>query len=389
MSRNMKEKLKQYVKKSKLYEYFAEDIYKYLYHKKYSVFGYKSDKKALLSYRIIPFISDKNVDHSNTDEAKAIARVLVDIGYEVDVFGVQYDKDIDYSKYDIIVGQGYPIENSFYKNYTGYRVYLATGESSKYRNYAEMDRLRAIENRRGRLLKPRRIKKFPDFASSTLSDGILCTGNGTADTYRDHFDGPIYQIPVTVPNKVPPVNNEKKVDKCTPNFMWLGSSGLAHKGLDLCVEAFHKIENKKLHICGPFEGDFFDEYKGEINKNENIEYHGWVDISSKKYENIVDECMFSLFPSCSEGESGSVLTTMKSGLIPIVTPETGINFSEFGFGISEPTVSDVLQAVNECSQLSPQKIKELSSKCSKYVSSKHIIGKYENKARKAILDIIE
>ncbi len=44
---------------------------------------------------------------------------------------------------------------------------------------------------------------------------------------------------------------------------------------------------------------------------------------------------FSIFPSCSEGQSGSVLTTMSLGLIPIVTKEVGIDVFDKGFLIND------------------------------------------------------
>ncbi len=33
--------------------------------------------------------------------------------------------------------------------------------------------------------------------------------------------------------------------------MWFGSGGMIHKGLDLVLEVFARMQEYHLHICGP------------------------------------------------------------------------------------------------------------------------------------------
>ena len=66
------------------------------------------------------------------------------------------------------------------------------------------------------------------------------------------------------------------------NYLWFGSSGAIHKGLDLVLDAFHNLKDVNLHICGNIESEerFFEHYKTSLNNNANINYYGYVDINT-------------------------------------------------------------------------------------------------------------
>ncbi|NRB39313.1 MAG: glycosyltransferase [Pseudomonadales bacterium] len=61
----------------------------------------------------------------------------------------------------------------------------------------------------------------------------------------------------------------------------------------------------------------------------------------------MSECVFAIFPSCSEAEASSVLNLMANGLIPIMTKETGISVGEFGFLIEGFNDSAIEKAVSK------------------------------------------
>lgn len=362
--------IKYFIKNSIIYRNIKSRRLRNIYKKAYR-------KRALLSYMVMPFRgSEKHSYHSNRQESRVIAKILDSANYIVDVYDWSYSRPIPYEEYDLIIGQGYPLENSFYQSFNGTKIYLATGASTQQRNYAELRRLKALRDRKGKLLKPKRIKSYPDYASSVLSDAIFCTGNQfTINTYRSVYDGNIFRIPVSVVATVISEKINRNISKARNHFLWIGSNGLVHKGLDLCIEAFKQMKDCHLHICGPKEEEFFETYEDAFQKY-NITYHGFVDTNSKLYKKIVEKCMFSIFPSCSEGGGGSVLSAMKSGLIPVVTREASVDIDNFGFLIESPEIDCIKKTIKNVSTLSTNELEDRSRSSKEFVDNQHSIDSY-------------
>ena len=169
------------------------------------------------------------------------------------------------------------------------------------------------------------------YLQTFLSDGVVVLGNDfVLDTYKNYdkqgaerfknlnaFFYDVYDIDLS----------KKDFSKAKEHFLWFGSSGLLHKGLDLLIDIFSKRRDIYLHICGASkkEKDFFDYYGPALSKSKNIINHGFVDIKSEEFKNIMDQCAFIIFPSVSEGGAPAVLNTIANGgLIPILTKSTGL-----------------------------------------------------------------
>ena len=86
-------------------------------------------------------------------------------------------------------------------------------------------------------------------------------------------------------------NNAKK------HFLWFGSSGMIHKGLDLLLDIFSKREEIHLHICGPLEGNqSFNKLFTMSYLKPNIHYHGFVSINSTLFKEAAAKMRFCYFP---------------------------------------------------------------------------------------------
>ena len=121
------------------------------------------------------------------------------------------------------------------------------------------------------------------------------------------------------------------IERDPHSFMYFGSAGQVHKGLDLLLELFaEEIKDCTLYVCGGFalEEDFVQEYHKELYETSNIVPVGFVSIQSAKYEELSKKCAFSIMPSCVEACAGSVLTNMSAGIIPIVSKECGFEDDE-------------------------------------------------------------
>jgi len=348
-------------------------------------------QKALISYITPPFAdSNHPLVHGNVLESRAMATILSELGFDVDVVHYSLNIATDYTKYKLLIGFGYPYENSFKHQFPGKRIFYATGAFSSQRNPAELFRLRRLRRRRGTLLAPRRLKTFPDYASAVLSEAIFCTGNEwTIATYREVFDGPIYQIPVSAFSFYPKPKISRNIEEAKKSFVWFGGAGLVLKGLDLCMESFAHCQDLELNICGPYEDDFFELYNYELEKCHNITYHGFVDVRSDKFKQIVEKSLFTICPSSSEAGGASVLTTMASGMIPIVTRESSVNINGFGFEISDPEIETISDVINQASEINKAELEKRSQLSYNFIMQNHTLDMFKERFRKSLKEVLE
>lgn len=354
-----------------------------------NVFNTNYSKNILISYITAPFKSKDNFKHSNFQEVREIARIFSDFGFNVDILHYLYDRKIDYTKYDVIFGFGNPFENSFHANCDCIRIYYATGAHVCFQNHAELSRIKKLQDRKGKLLSPRRVVQNTWSASTELCDAIISLGNEwTVSTYEQFFSGPIFNIPVTSYNFYPSHKLNRDWNEAKYNFLWIGSGGLVHKGLDVCLDAFKMIPSVNFHICGPKEDDFFKLYNEELTETPNICYHGFIDISSGKFKKIVEKCGFIIFPSCSEGGGASCITGMYTGLIPVVTKESSINTGNFGFLIADLSIEYLRQLIVGISQLEKKELVNRSNMVSQYCSEVHNIEHFRSQFKSIIRQLI-
>ena len=124
---------------------------------------------------------------------------------------------------------------------------------------------------------------------------------------------------------------DSSIKRDPKSFVFFGSLGAVHKGLDLLLEVFSKITTDcKLYVCAGYEreNDFCEEYHNELYSKPNIVPMGFVDINSDRFKDMVQSCAYTILPSCAEGCAGSVLTVMSGGLIPIVSSVCGFSENE-------------------------------------------------------------
>ena len=154
-----------------------------------------------------------------------------------------------------------------------------------FNNSAERERLRALEVRRGVRLRPRR--QMPESGSDRVADVLTYLGNDfTRGTYPDRGK-PMVRIPVSVPHTYDWPEG-RDFERARSTFLWFGSGGLVHKGLDLVLEAFAGMPRRRLVVCGPIsrERDFAREYGRELYGLPNVRTLGWIDVGSKRFREL-------------------------------------------------------------------------------------------------------
>jgi hypothetical protein len=372
-----------------LYQYYSYNkIIKNFYNANHS-------RNVLISYIVRPFKKRIDLTHTNSAEALMIAKIFDELSYNIDVIFYNSSRFIDYNKYDVVFGFGDPLINSFYRRKRKIlSIYYGTGMHVCHQNQASLKRVKDVYERKGKWLpESGRIVDKTWSIQTTLVDAIITLGNSTTvDSYRKYYDGPIFNVPASF-YKITDfreILRQKNFADSKHHFLWFGSSGLVHKGLDLLLEIFKNKPNLHLHICGPidYEPGFKTCFYNELYNTENIHTHGFVDLRSEVFNNLMKTCAFVIFPSCSEGQSTSVLNVAGNGaLLPIVTKESGIDINEYGIEIMGCNLKDVELAVAEAVRLTDDDIRKRSFSCGEYVFQHHSIEMF-SKTIKDTLNLI-
>lgn len=334
--------------------------------------------RVLISYTVIPFLSN-NQSHTNQQESRVIVDLFDQLGYKVDVIHYTNQKKLSYQEYDVIFGFGEPYENSFNDSRClAKRIYYATGAHVFHQNPAEAQRVIEFNAKYGAHLLPKRLVPWCWTLSTTFSDFLIVIGNDwTASTYRNFTVKPVLSINATALVNQNSVNIQRNLSNARKNFLYFGSAGLVHKGLDLCLEYFANHPEFTLHICGPKEPEFFKVMQNLLQKP-NIVYHGFVDVTSEKFIDITSRCLFAILPSCSEGQATALLTAMGAGLIPVGSSYTGINIERLGYLIDRLDVGAIDDTIKTAQAQTDETLRKQSAIAMAQIENSHTLVQFKN-----------
>jgi len=354
------------------------NFYKNIYHTKYK-------KDVLISYITYPIRKGVLKTHQNILELQCLCEVFKSLGFNVDVVNYTYRGKIDYSKYDIIFGFGYPFGKSLTDKSSSKALKIAYLTGSL-KLFNQMERIRYLKERKGVVVVPRR-NYYWEYLQETISmsDAIIVTGNDWTCSTVKPYNMNVFSVrlPIFLPtkDKILELIEKKDFEKIRKTFLWFGSSGAVHKGLDLCLDVFSKNQELFLHVCGPVdkEEDFWNLYKKELIRLKNIRYHGFVSIESNMFEEIINSTAFAIFPSCSEGTSGSLLTCMAYGLIPVATKEAGVNIEKnYGLLLEDYKIEYIENKIFEINKTPPDKLKDMAIQSMDYTHKNHSAESYKS-----------
>lgn len=341
-----------------------------------NVFNSTFQKKVLLSYISSVFNKDNSIKnhHTNFYKTYLFAEVLNELGYAVDVVDWTEVFNGDYNRYDAIIGLGESVEEAFkhVKKPTKI-IWFGTGCNPFYSNPVTVNRVIDFHNKHGLYLIESSRFIYKDWPlQHEAADWIILHGNCfSKSTFRkNNID--VVKAPVYINHKSDFEN--KNWVNAKSNYLWFGSSGLIHKGLDLLIDTFTNRDDINLHICGNLESEknFYNYYKKTINKCSNIYYHGEIDIKSLNYKNILENCAFVIFPSASEGGAASVITCMANGgLIPITTKSADVDLTEYGIEIYQLSVEGIEDAISRSQELDTRDLINQSKLIIENTSKKH------------------
>lgn len=286
--------------------------------------------------------------HSNERECLVIVKILKNLGFEIDLvpcYTPALKKFHPSKSYDVIFGFGPNYIRACELNPKAKKIAYLTESSPNFSLTQESERIRNFQKRTGKKISISRSGLYLRNRDIEISDfGILIGNHVTLKSYQS-YQKKILTIPAT--GLMNANFSEKKLTSAhsKKDFLWLGSHGAIHKGLDLCIEAFKKMPQKTLYVAGLNKEDQW------LLKNatQNIINLGFLNIQSDKFLNICSKCRFMILPSCSEGMSTSVITAMNHGLIPVITKETGVDLPFKELYLSSTKIDAIIMKIEELS----------------------------------------
>jgi glycosyltransferase involved in cell wall biosynthesis len=344
---------------------------------------------VLLSFINEPFFLTRDQagyygQHMHYGSALEMARAFLDLGYSVDVIRWNNDEFLPQKDYAFFIDKRLNLERigPMLNEHCLKIMYIETAHWL-FHMTAQHRRLLALQQRKGVTLKPKKTVT-PNWGIEHASCAVTIGNEFTINTYR-YANRPIYRLPVVSP-MVYPWPDSKNFDSCRKHFLWFGSDGLVHKGLDLVLDAFAELPEYHLTVCGPIraESDFEKIYYKELYHTPNIHTLGWIAASSPEFREIVKGCLGLIYPSCSEGGSGSVITCMHAGLVPIISYESGIDVDDFGMILTDNSVAGIKDALQRISNLPVETLKGMAGKAWEIARMHYIQERFAAEFRKTI-----
>ncbi len=351
----------------------------------------KKPKHALLSYLTQPVLNKINGEptskFSNDGLALSWPKVLNQLGYEVDIINWD-DTTFKFPKdYDLVVSHGainFTELNAQLAASTPY-IYFSTGNYWKFHIEQEVKRAADLKKRHGVSLPPDRHIDFPEEAANKRADGIIVLGD---ESMRAVY--PFEQVFI-INNASYPDDHFDKVTKnyatAKNNFLFFAGSGNVHKGLDLLIDAFQDLE-ENLYIVTALDKNFLEVFKEEL-KLPNIHVIGEVNMRTLEFYEAMDACAYAILPSCSEGQAGSVVEAMNQGLIPIVSKETRLDTTGYGYMLKTSSIDEIKATVHQAASQPVAEVARLAKTTREIAKRDHSPAYFEKKLAAHITKILK
>jgi hypothetical protein len=260
---------------------------------------------VLVSYIIESFLIDPNLpefrSHTHYWETRQMVNTFLDLGYAVDLISYRNTRFRPERNYDFFVSARTNFDRlAALLNDTCVKVvHLDTAHWITSNHYAYRRLFNLVQRRNVALTGSIRLIEH----NLAIENADLATILGNAFTIESYAyaNKPSYRIPIS--STIEYGWQKRDINSIRHNYLWFGSGGFVHKGLDLVLELFAGLPDHQLFVCGPFEKEeaFLREFHRELFETENIHPVGWVDVNDVKFKKILDQCLGIIYPSCAEG----------------------------------------------------------------------------------------
>ena len=323
--------------------------------------------------------------HQNKREALAMVSIFNRLGYNVYVQDYTVTNHLPNIKnVRIIFGHSPAIEFAAKKYKKALVVFYATGCYYVHQNGQEKYITDLVNAAYGASFPYER--QVAPYRGHVISDMILMKGSfHTIETY-----------PVDVWHKVTTIHNSSQpartidVIKYSPEneYFFMSSIGVLLRGVSLLIEYFSLHQEKKLHLVCPIEP-----YLQMIQERapSNIIFHGWLERGSDAMLDVMSHCNYLIYPSGSDASTaGSVINSMKNGLIPIVSKWAafdGIDY--YGYmmhGWDEQSIAD---GIEWAESISPERCEKLKKDCALFAKQTYNLDRFTKEFEAYFKDVLK
>ncbi len=318
----------------------------------------------LISYILEPFLlrEGEPIPHGHTHfwESYQMAHTFLELGFSVDVISYLNRTFVPKKEYKFFVSARTNFDR-IARRLNSNCTKVAHLDTAHWltNNHAAYGRLLSLQRRRGITIDNVRIVEN-NWAIESADLATVLGNEYTMNTYA-YANKPLHHIRISSPCTYP-WNENKDFDRCRKRFLWFGSGGFVHKGLDLVLEAFADMPDYQLTVCGPLQGEkrFVRAFHKELYETPNINTVGWVDVTSDHFFEIANNCLGLVYPTCAEGGGGSAITCMHAGLIPILSYEASVDTDDSGVLLQDITIESLREAVINLSGRPRSELKALA-----------------------------
>ncbi len=357
-----------------------------------------SERLALLVYRMQSFLEPPDSPwfrgHQNRVRSVQLARLLGEFGYVVDVadaLDVSEGRFKPTRQYEVILSARSE-DACFHTRLTrgALRLFLATTASHPVHNRNVRRRLAMLSERRGCSIRHRRhYSEAMPFVES--ADAIIGVGNAAMlETWRAASRAKLYPFNNHGYDDTRFVFEAKDFSSARKNFFFFASGSQIQKGLDLLLEIFPRHPDLHLYVCSGFfrEQDFCECYKKELFETPNVHPTGWIAVNSPRFYGMAQNCAYIIYPSCSEGQAGSVVQCMWAGLIPIVTREANLEVEDFGVLFANDSLAEIERVIVELASLPEDWHRERSLASRKAAEEKYSEAEFLRRWREILHEVL-
>lgn len=330
-----------------------------------------------------------HITHGVQVEFSVVLKSLIDMGYMIDIVDVRDSsmlENLEEESYDLIIGLCSAQAGKVFKTHQeAMKIFYSNGFRGSKAFEAEGARIRYFKERHpnfGKIFRrvaPVSIEQEIDYFKN-MDKLLLIGGQRTKESYL----GIVSEDKITCLNGVAIRNNffvdNRDISTTKNKFVWFGSSGVILKGLDVIIDAFSMISNAELYIYGVSkEEEPFVRKLIKKSSASNIHLCSFVIIDSEEFCSLMNSISFFIFPSACEGNSGSGLTCMAHGLIPVVTKSAGLDFpTTTGIVLDNYDVLYIKDKIEEILGYDNKTVEEYHANVYRYVENKFYPDNMQN-----------
>lgn len=356
--------------------------------------NYRSEKQKRVLLCYLPQCFEplsKHVGHSNVLHTLSIVHIFIkldfciDVCYSNDVNAFRQLRDVSYS---YIFGFGKMFDKISQYNRKAKAVLIVTENDPNIVSVKYKERLDYYKERHPNWKTSTFISRDSFYNKDTFSkyeSAIVMSNSFNIARFIKPFKN-IYQIDVNglynnafrISIKIEAINDSKN------SFLWFGSSGLLHKGLDILIDAFQMLPDLTLDIYG-------------VNTNEmraiktipnNVSVKGKISVYSEEFIKVANSHRYVVSASCSEGMNTGIITCMLHGIIPIVTPETGIEAHNSIIELESFRVEYLVNRLREISNMDDDEVIVQIKNVYDYAQSIFTMDHFSNRFEKIVKDVM-